>query len=52
MNIAHLTRVRRMFFHPMAPASVARHNARQWVRSIRFLNKRWLLAEPVQKGEA
>lgn len=49
MNIELLRRVRAHFMHDMAPSHVARHNARQWVRSIRLLGDRWLLARPVRK---
>ena len=49
MNTIHLSRVRRLFFRPDIPASTARHNARQWVRSVRHLGNRWLLAQPIQR---
>ena len=28
-----------------------RHNQRQWIRSIRFLGDKWLLAKPINKKE-
>lgn len=47
MNTTQLSRVRRLFFRPDIPSSTARHNARQWARSIRMLGYRWLLAKPL-----
>ena len=29
-----------------------RHMARQWIKSVRFLGERWLLAKPVTRLEA
>lgn len=49
MNTAHLTRVRRMFFRDDIPTSTSRHNARQWVKSIRLLGDKWLLAHPINR---
>ena len=49
MNTSMLRRARRHFFHPLAPRHVARHNARQWVRSLRMLGDKWLLAQPVER---
>lgn len=28
---------------------IDRHNQRSWIRSIRFLGDKWLLAKPVQR---
>lgn len=47
MKTAMLTRARRLFQHPDVPAAIARHNMRQWARSIRHLGDRWLLARPI-----
>lgn len=52
MNTRVLRHVRRIFCHPMAPRSVQRHNCRQWVKSVRQLGDRWLLATPVNRPEA
>lgn len=49
MNTAHLKRVRKLFWHPDVPASTSRHNARQWVRSVRYLGDNWLLAKKVER---
>jgi hypothetical protein len=51
MKTRLLTRVRKHFNSDMVPASTNRHNARQWVRSVRLLGDRWLLAQP-QRREA
>jgi len=48
MNTTRLKQARRLFFHDMAPAHIARHNARQWARSLRQLGDGWLLAKPVE----
>lgn len=52
MKTARLKQARRLFFHEAVPASTARHNARQWVRSLRHLGDRWLLAKPVNREAA
>jgi hypothetical protein len=53
MNATRLRQVRRAFPHiPSVPASTIRHNRRAWIRSIRELGDKWLLAEPVAKREA
>ena len=49
MNTTRLRQARRHFVHPMAPASVARHNMRAWVRALRMLGDRWLLAHPMER---
>jgi hypothetical protein len=49
MNTTQLTRCRRLFGNDLAPRHVIRHNQRQWVRSIRQLGNKWLLAQPVAK---
>lgn len=52
MNTAMLRRVRRVFPRlPDVPTDVTRHNQRQWVRSVRFLGQRWLLAQPAPRLE-
>lgn len=53
MNIAYLTRARKLFDNELSPRSVNRHNMRGWVKSIRFLTidskKNWLLLGSVDK---
>lgn len=52
MNITRLKQARRLFFHETVPTSTARYNARQWVRSLRYLGDRWLLAKPLDREAA
>lgn len=52
MNTTRLQQARRLFFCRDVPTSTARHNARQWARSLRMLGSRWLLANPMQAGSA
>jgi len=53
MEITRLKQVRRAFPHlPGVPASTTRYNRRTWVRAVRHLGDKWLLAEPVAKQEA
>lgn len=49
VNTALLKRARLHFCHDMAPRHVQRHNVRAWVRSLRFLGNRWLLAQPLER---
>lgn len=49
MNTTALRYVRRLFNVQNVPAHTNRHNQRQWVRSIRFLGDKWLLAAPVAR---
>ena len=53
MNTKMLTHVRKLFNTADVPTSTNRHNQRQWVRSIRFLGDRWLVAQvnQVQRKE-
>ena len=48
MKTNMLTRARAHF--NCADAKTNRHNQRAWVRSIRFLGDKWLLAAPINKG--
>lgn len=52
MNTHRLTQARRLFVIPDVPASTARHNMRAWVRSVRQLGNRWLIAKPINVGTA
>ena len=48
MNTNMLKRVRKNFPKTeMTPYHVTRHNQRQWVKSVRHLGNKWLLAEPI-----
>ncbi len=49
MNVAMLKRARKHFCSDMVPESVNRANRRAWVRSLRFLGNRWLLAAPLER---
>ena len=49
MNTTALRYVRRLFNAEHVPAHTNRHNQRQWVRSIRFLGDKWLLAKHVER---
>jgi hypothetical protein len=46
-----LIRVRKHFNSDLVPVSTNRHNARAWVRSIRMLGDKWLLAQPSKREE-
>ena len=45
MNTKLLTIARRNFCRAYIPTHLQRHNMRAWVRSLRILGDRWLLAE-------
>lgn len=51
MNTKMLRHVRTLFNTEGVDKRINRHNQRQWVRSIRFLGDKWLLATPVQRKE-
>jgi hypothetical protein len=44
--------LRKAFQHDLVPVKVARHNMRAWVRSVRLLDDKWLLAAPMEKRNA
>jgi hypothetical protein len=52
MNTTRLKHVRRLFANPYVPQSTVRHNCRQWVRMVRFLGDKWLLAAPQRRPAA
>lgn len=45
MNTTRLIQARRLFIVDNVPASTCRHNIRQWVRSVRMLGDKWLMAK-------
>ena len=49
MKTNMLVRVRQHFNNPLCPTHTNRHNMRAWVKSVRFLGDKWLLAVQVQK---
>ena len=51
MNTAFLKRVRRLYGVDGVPAHIQRHNCRQWVKSIRFLGDKWLLAKQIERTQ-
>jgi hypothetical protein len=50
MKTNMLTRARNHF--SCADTKTNRHNQRAWVRSIRFLGDKWLLAKPINAKDA
>lgn len=46
MKTEMLSMARRLFVHDGVPPSTARHNIRSWVRSVRQLGDKWLIAVP------
>ena len=51
MNIRYLTQVRRIFSQYDAPPKVIRSYQRQWVRSVRQLGDKWLVAKQIERIE-
>jgi len=51
MNTKMLKHVRTLFNTDGVPAHTNRHNQRQWVKSIRHLGDKWLLAKHVQRKD-
>jgi hypothetical protein len=39
----------RLYRNPLAPKHIQRHNQRAWLRSVRLLGDRWLLAKPIER---
>lgn len=49
MNTNVLAKLRTFYNTPDVPRSTNRHNQRQWVKSVRQLGGKWLLANPVNR---
>lgn len=49
MNTNMLKHVRTLWNVEYVPREVNRANQRKWVRSVRILGDRWLLAQPVNR---
>lgn len=49
MNTHYLTRARLHFCSEFVSRKTNRHNQRQWIRQIRQLGDRWLLAKPMER---
>jgi hypothetical protein len=47
MKTRALKLVRELFAVDYVPLHTQRHNQRQWVKSVRQLGDRWLLAKPL-----
>ena len=52
MNTKMLRHVRTLFNTEGVEKRINRHNQRQWVRSIRYLGDKWLLAKHVKRKDA
>ena len=48
MNVKLLRVARQNYCRPYIPTNLQRHNMRVWVRSLRMLGDKWLLAKNVQ----
>lgn len=46
MNTRMLKHVRELFAVDYVPKHTQRHNQKQWVKSVRWLGDKWLLAKP------
>ena len=49
MNTTALSMARRLFQIKDVPTHTQRHNIRSWVRSVRHLGNKWLIATPQEK---
>ena len=49
MNTTALSMARRLFQIKDVPTHTQRHNIRSWVRSVRHLGNKWLIANPQEK---
>ena len=49
MKTQTLKHVRQLWSNPLAPQSINRANQRKWVKAIRQLGDRWLLAQQVER---
>ena len=52
MNIRYLRHVRKIFASYDAPPETIRSYQRQWVKSVRQLGDKWLVAKQVQRIES
>ena len=51
MNTTALSMARRLFQIDGVPSHTQRHNIRGWVRSVRHLGDKWLLAKQVERKQ-
>jgi hypothetical protein len=49
MNVRMLRHVRHLWNVPFVPQSVNRANQLKWVRSVRLLGDKWLLAKNIER---
>lgn len=49
MNTAVLRRVRKLFAVDYIPRHTQRHNQREWVRAVRRLGDKWLIAKSINR---
>lgn len=49
MNTHILSMARRLFQIEGVPTHTQRHNMRSWVRSVKYLGKKWLIATPINR---
>lgn len=49
MNTQMLSMARRLFQIDGVPTHTQRHNIRGWVRSVRHLGNKWLIATPINR---
>ena len=52
MNTKYLKKVRRIFAKYDAPPETIRSYQRQWIRSVRSLGDKWLVARHIPRLEA
>jgi len=52
MNIRFLTQVRRIFATYDAPPETIRSYQRQWVKSVRRLGDKWLVAKQIERVQS
>jgi hypothetical protein len=51
MNVIALRHVRKLYNSPYVTANANRHNQRAWVRSVRQLGDKWILAARVGRKD-
>lgn len=51
MNTRMLSHVRQLFSVPYVPQHINRHNQRMWVRSVKQLGDKWLLAKFIPRKQ-
>lgn len=51
MNIKMLTKARELFSVDYMPQEINRANQRKWIRSIRLLGDKWLLAKQIERKQ-